>query len=976
MNIKKIIIAVFILFRMLDLAAVEAHHPEIRWREISNRQFIVVYPGGYEADAIYTLRMAQELNERLETEWKGVYRIRGKIRILLTDSYDESNGSATFFPYNHIKILLYTPQPDMTIGSGRDWIRLVLSHELKHIIDYNAGSGFTYWLRKLFGNNPVFFPAAVMPNWIMEGMAVYFESQMEPGGRLNSPDYRAMLSPISMAGRVPDWTQIWGAPTSWPGGTSIYLYGAAFTAFLVDTYGPEKIPEFVSSFASRPIPIKIKKGGKPVILTINKRFKEVFGRNLDELWEQFRKSLKKYPAENAESNTERSSGTKGKKSSRSGSGYVTYLTRSGKYKKYPQQSSDGTVYYVNRNYVDYPGIYRLDRETGREHRIIKKSGINGMYYSESEQRIYFSATDYYKSFYRYSDLYRLDPGNGKVKRLSRGKRLQYPAKGRSLADTLYCVKRIKTQSYLAAFDLKTGKERILSEGFNSLANLAVSPDGKSIAAAVKRENKNWTIGVFNSEGRLEMLLAEEYGKSFNPVWRGSGELYFVLEYTNCYRLAFCRVKDHDKGIYVAVGEEIPDIRFIANLNNSTSSAGGGLTASFFGADGYNLGRIEVTALANAMTRIEPAISQVPKPGGREEAAKALLNSTIPGSKPYNAARELLPQYISGTYRSGGDEYQPGLLLSGNDLINRHSYVLNAYYGIKSNSLNLDLSYTFRGLYPALTLRYTDLSDYNRSTGYGNIIRNERELQLICLYPLWNRSRNQASLYTDVHFETVTDDYRDYSHKMRNKLNGIRLGFFFNSAKRYYDSISLADGVRLSLSYSREYRFLGSSYNIDTAAFQYRQYISLYRPNVLALRLGVTDSRGEAGRVFYMGGAEGSIGYHLAGNDIFELMRGYPSGYFAGTGGWLANLEYRASLLKIEHVFLMFRSIERLYLTLFTDIGNMWTKKIVIDPSYSFGLELNLTAYLGDFKFTFSAGAAIGHQPYRKPVIYFRIGNTF
>jgi outer membrane protein assembly factor BamA len=144
---------------------------------------------------------------------------------------------------------------------------------------------------------------------------------------------------------------------------------------------------------------------------------------------------------------------------------------------------------------------------------------------------------------------------------------------------------------------------------------------------------------------------------------------------------------------------------------------------------------------------------------------------------------------------------------------------------------------------------------------------------------------------------------------------------------------------------------------------------------LAFRFSISDSWGEARRFSYLGGNESHLGYHVAGNDLFTLMRGYPSGFFTGTGGYLFNLEYRLSLFKIENVFFVFQSIERLYMTLFTDMGNLWIEDKKINPSYSFGAELNLVVVMGEIRMTISSGIAVGKNPHRSPTIYFRLGNT-
>jgi outer membrane protein assembly factor BamA len=369
------------------------------------------------------------------------------------------------------------------------------------------------------------------------------------------------------------------------------------------------------------------------------------------------------------------------------------------------------------------------------------------------------------------------------------------------------------------------------------------------------------------------------------------------------------------------------------------------------------------------------------PGGRFfKKAPLAAGGTLPyNPKPYHFLRDLTPKYITPNYRYGGNELQAGIFLSGQDLSYEHSFSMSAFYGFRSETFNFDFVYIFDGWYPTLTLEYFDLSDYNRSSDGGNFVHNEKKSDLAALWPLRVRNRSRFYLYSSIHTETITDKFPGLSGENglnRLRLNGIKLGLFYHSAKRYYDSISLSDGVQVSLSYSREMKALGSDYNIHTAALEYKHYLPLFRPNVLAFRAAAADSWGEASRVFYMGGVESYLGFQTAGTDLFQLMRGYPSGFFAGTGGYLVNLEYRLSLWKIEKAFLINSSLERFWLTVFTDLGNVWNDRKTINPSYSVGLELNMAVSVGDLKLDFSGGGGIGLNPYHTPVFYLRIGSSF
>ncbi len=958
-----------ILFSLLLLvfhsAVFAKYHPQIKWKEISNERFIVVFPKGYQDEAVYTLNTAQQLYDRLTQLWGTRMPGQNQIRILLSDGYDDSNGSATFFPYNQIEVYLFTPPPDSTIGSGKDWLRLVLAHELTHIINFNAGSGFTYFMRKIVGSNPLLYPVIYVPEWILEGMAVYAESKTNQGGRLNIPDYKHMLNHIAKAGKIPAWGDFWGDPTSWPGGTSKYLYGAAFINFLAEKYGDHKIPELVKTFAYYPIPYTFTRGLEPKKLNIHQRFKRVFEKSTRELWEEFLQHFKTRIKENPNHpiNCENHNHAGNPNSPNSPENKVTLITQEGRFKKYPIFTNDEKIVYVNHNYKEYPGIYLLDIKTRKSRRLIKKSGINGLYYSPQENKIYFSAADYFKSFYRFSDIYCLDLETNKVKRLTRGGRLLYPVKDPSAGNKIYCVKRVKTKSYLSVFDLKARSSKIISRGFDSIAYIAVSPDNRYIAASLKRKDRQWAIALFSPGGQLEKVLTEGWGKCYYPVWKNAHQLFFICQYNNNYCLAAMDLKANIFRIYD--DPQIPAIRFFS-LNPGKSKDK--IIASVFDNSGYNLGLVDIPGLKNKAK--ESAVEEL-------QGIERKSDSPSPyKSKSYNSLRDLIPKYISGYFGYSGSQLKPGIIMSGHDLSYRNSFIFETFFGLRSKTTDFDFTYTYDGWYPTLSFHYSDLSDFNHSSDYGDFIHNEKKFELVGFYPLWINARKRAYLYSNFHFETVSDRYLNLSSQNRLKLNGIKLGIFYNSAQRYYDSISYADGISLSLSYSREFKWLGSDYNINSAALQYKQYISLFRPNVLALHLGITDSWGEAKRLFYMGGAESKDGFHVAGDNLFDLMRGYPSGYQVGTGGYLFNIEYRLSLFKIEKAFWISKSVERLYLSLFADIGRVWVEKWSLSPSYSLGMELNLVAFLGGLKLNISGGMAVGYSPYHSPLLYLRIGNSF
>jgi len=922
---------------MLLLAAgiVGKYHPEIKWREIKDQKFHVVFPLGYEEEANYTLFTAQKIYKKLQTLWG--MDVKEKIKILLTDGYDVSNGSATFFPFNRIEIYLFNAMPDTTLGNYREWIELVLLHEMCHLFNMNAGSGFTYFMRKIFGTNPFLYPMLYAPNWVTEGMAVYIESQLTSSGRLNSPDYKIMLNRIASGRGIPDIFHIFGEPTDWPGPTAKYFYGAAFIQFLAERYGEDKVKKFVTYYSRKPIPMIMSNDSNWVPLTASQGLRKIFGKSIYGLWKEFFESIQVHQNPSTSK--------------------INVLTSSGIEKKYPTAGDNERIFYVERNYREFPGIYKLDLTNGKTERLIKKQEVNGLFYDSTRQKIYFSATDHYKSFYFYSDIYELDTKTLGVKQLTRGRRLFHPV---TRGDRVYCIKRKRSSSYLACLDLKSGKETILSPGFSAMAYPSLSPDGSRIAASVKKKNEKWCIGLFTTEGKLLKQITPGTIKSYSPVWKNANALFFITEYKDNYRLACVDLKT--EVITVFHDPQLPGVQYYSLLPGKTQAI-----VSFFDANGFNLGQVNLSGLETENI----------SPKGREPAGQLPTNGgpLIKAGK-YNFLQDLSPKYFTLSYRSAGGDIQPGIFLSGTDILYDHSFEFESYYGLETQTFNCSFNYTFDGFYPTLIFNYSDFTDLYQTSDQVEYALRRREMEFIGMYPLVYKSGYQAWWYSNLYFEKVTDNLDNISQNDSTNLNGIKLGILYNSAKQYYDSISLSDGLQLALSYSRDLKFLGSDYEINTAALEYKHYISLFRPSVFVVRFIVSDSWGERKRAFYMGGSKPYTGYGIAGDNMFELMRGYPSGYFSGTGGYLINLEYRIALFKIEKSFFISRSVERFYLNIFADIGNLWENKKEINPSFSYGVELNLAVLLGDFRYVLSSGVAVGQSPYHKPRLYFRIGNSF
>jgi len=82
-----------------------------------------------------------------------------------------------------------------------DWLRLVITHEYTHVLQLDMASKLPLALRSIFGR--LYFPNALQPEWLIEGLATFEETELTAGGRGRSPGSEMVLRLAALEGRIP-----------------------------------------------------------------------------------------------------------------------------------------------------------------------------------------------------------------------------------------------------------------------------------------------------------------------------------------------------------------------------------------------------------------------------------------------------------------------------------------------------------------------------------------------------------------------------------------------------------------------------------------------------------------------------------------------------------------------------------------------------------------------------------------------------
>ena len=191
----------FVLLFVISLTASPAranrYDPRLRFRSLTTTHFVIHYHQGEEALALRLAVIAEDEYQRL------VLRLghtpRNRTHVVLADQDDEPNGLTTVLPYNLIEITASPPDGESFIGNTDDWLRMVFRHEYTHVLNLDPARSWAHVARAVFGRAFFAFPNLTLPEWQIEGLAV-FEESADGQGRLSAGDFREVVASGARAG--------------------------------------------------------------------------------------------------------------------------------------------------------------------------------------------------------------------------------------------------------------------------------------------------------------------------------------------------------------------------------------------------------------------------------------------------------------------------------------------------------------------------------------------------------------------------------------------------------------------------------------------------------------------------------------------------------------------------------------------------------------------------------------------------------
>jgi hypothetical protein len=257
-----------------------ANDPRLLWKTLETKHFRITYYSTEDEVAEHLAALSESIFTRLSPAVGWVPS--QKTEILLGDQTDSANGSATGIPYDAIRLNVTAPDDMSPLGDVDDWYLELLTHEYTHILHIDHIEGIPALVNRVIGKT--FAPNQVQPHWLLEGLAVFEESERTSGGRLRSSMWNMWMRADVLEGNVATLDVFSNVPRRWPQGNIWYLYGSFFMKWIAETYGEQAIRAMIDDYGWQIIPYGI---NRSIRRATGKTYEELFPAWIDSLRRSF-----------------------------------------------------------------------------------------------------------------------------------------------------------------------------------------------------------------------------------------------------------------------------------------------------------------------------------------------------------------------------------------------------------------------------------------------------------------------------------------------------------------------------------------------------------------------------------------------------------------------------------------------------------------------------------------------------------------
>lgn len=813
--------------------------PRFRFKTLEAPRVKVHFHSEVEKPARRVMALVLEVLPRLEAR----YGVRvPTLDVVVNDASDSANGLATAFPYPYVEIRTASPDGSDS-GPHESWLRMVVTHELTHIVHIEQAGGLYRLGRRIFGRAPFLFPNALQPAWFIEGLAVREETRGTAFGRGRHAFTKMVVDEAARQGQLARIDQATLGLDHWPFGNAAYLFGQEFLSEVERRFGEDASRDIASAHA---------RSFRPYL--DEQTFRKITGHGLGETWRNFarERSLALRPETPP-----------------------TRLTTRGAIQTSPRLSPDGAHLAYTSRTLDRLGEIRLMKADGSADRRLASSLSGGtLSWTRDGRFIIFDESNRVRKFETRSDLYRVEVNTGRRKRLTTGLRASDPdagPDGPNHPGPIVFVQRFPDRSELSLL-LADGSTRVLtsSPAGAEWSHPRFSPKGDVIVASRLEGGFSDLVLLDARTGALTSLMRDR-ALDVEPSWVDDHRVVFRSDREdNRFRLF---VVNRD-GSGLRRAENSPGNAFTPEVDLRTNT----VYFAHYSGQGFDIARAPFQEGEEVQAFVDPFPENVEEPAPFAGAAR-----------PYRSFGALRPRFVSPFAEVASDEWRVGLATASFDPLLRTTWGLAGSWGTEVSKANL-LGYL---RYDRFTPTFSALGRLEWSPS-GSRLRRLSEARVSMDFPL------ERSPYREQSVGITLRRRREDVGEERLMTGVAAFAWQLDSTRTYPMSISPQDGVRLKVALTRELKLLGSTLEFAKAIVDARAYTRMGK-TVLVSRLGggwAFGSRVPAS-AFAVGGLSSPALLDPVGDEP-SVLRGYetPDGRDITRYGRklaFANLDWRIPL---------------------------------------------------------------------------------
>lgn len=973
---KKIIILIAAALVSIQ-AQFNDFHPELNWFTIKGEKVVVHYHEGAER----TARVVCKIGDEIWGPITSLYEYEPDVvHYVIKDIDDYSNGATYFFDN---KIEIWTSALDSDLRGTHNWLRNVISHEFTHMVQIQASlktsrrvpAFYLQWLNYederrpdiLYGfpNIIVSYPLASlnMPAWFAEGTAQYMRSEFNYD---NWDTHRDMiLRSYVLDGNMLTWNQMGVFGKNSLGNESVYNSGFAFTRYISQKYGEDKLREITKAL------------GKLSNFTIDAAIKDVLGLKAEDIYYEWKETLKE--DYNKRLSTVLPNLVVGDTLMKDGTGNF-----------YSLFSPDGEYIFFTSNrgydYLSMLSLYKYSLETGETELV--KAGVKSQFsfIPGTNKIIYSKISDDNNNWYNVHDLYVYDLGTKDETRLTNNLRADQPNVSVDGKEIVFIFQRDGTTN-LGIVNIE-GKEFRQITFFNNgeqVYNPKYLNGNESIVFDYSYHHTR-DIATVNSDGSDLKFIIQTDKDERNPFVLDSSTIYYSSDKTgifNVYKYNL-ETKEETQITNVTGGA------FMPSVSNKGEVAYSGYTSG-----GYKIFKIktdrykDIPAGSSYVWLTNPPLESS-KPNGDIDNFKInkLRNFDDHSTPEYKQEKYsgsfsslmFFPFVRYDNYNTSNkftEKIKPGLYVTSSDMLNRYAIFAGASINSRMER-DLFLQFEYRNKLPILFNLgikpevFLELYNISRKADVDVLIDEFDPIKTDVTYSLFEFdiaakhkfiTSNQNLEFRYI-FSSYTATIGSFIFPNSSTLyptnydtyfigSNFQLTYNANFELPYIDSDinPLGGNIELKYNYEMDRYNPDGEYTVEdgTLVPQYKNFkfhklelntgfgMPLWKSHSLYLKLRANTIFGPPIPDFFDSYLGGLVG-----------MKAYPFYAISGNELFWMNLTYRFPLFRnidkqVGHLY-----IDKIFLSVYGDFGNAWNTKIPAIKDFKKGAGAELRFALNSF----------------------------